>query len=573
LISIRPISRREIPGDVDLPGLDPLLARIYASRGVRSLGDLGLALDGLLPIRSLDGVEAAAVLLAAECSAGGRVLVVGDYDADGATASALMVRALRSFGFAHVDYLVPDRFIYGYGLTPGIVELARARSPTLLVTVDNGISSLEGVAAARALGMRVLITDHHLPGGTLPDANVIVNPNLRGAQFASSALAGVGVAFYVMAALARHLQKPMSLVTALLDLVALGTVADVVPLDRNNRILVQAGLERIRVGRCVQGIRALAQIAGRTTSAIGTTDLGFFIGPRLNAAGRMDDMSIGIECLLTDDPLRADGLAKQLDVLNRERRVTEAVMQEQARDIVARLNLDEPGISLPGALCLFDEQWHQGVVGLVASRVKEQVHRPVIAFAGADGGLARGSARSVPGIHIRDALEAVATQKPGLIDKFGGHAMAAGLTLSAARIKEFSALLSAEIARRASPGMLEGRLYTDGALLTADLVLDTAERLRTAGPFGSGFPEPIFDGEFSVVEARVLGESHLKLWVRLAPASVPIEAIAFGWMLRPGHQAPKVHAKIRAVYRLDVNEYMGKRRLQLLLEDVVVLPE
>ncbi len=569
----RPISRRDIPSDVLLPTLDPLLARIYAARGVRSMDDLRLSMDGLLPVRSLEGVEAAAALLAAELAGDGRILVVGDYDADGATASALMVRALRAFGYPHVDYLVPDRIVYGYGLTPGIVELARERAPTLLVTVDNGISSHEGVAAARALGMQVLITDHHLPGPTLPDAQVIVNPNVRGATFNSRALAGVGVAFYVMAALARTLEKPLSMVTALLDLVALGTVADVVALDQNNRILVQAGLERIRAGRCCQGIKALAEVAGRSVSAVGTTDLGFFLGPRLNAAGRMKDMSIGIECLLTDDPERAKLLAKQLDGLNRERRATEAVMQEQAREIVARLHLDEPGIALPAAISLFDRTWHQGVVGLVASRVKEQVHRPVVAFAGAEGGLARGSARSVPGIHIRDAFEAVATLRPGLIDKFGGHAMAAGLTLSADRVKEFGQLLSEEVARRASPGLLEGRVYTDGALAVSDLVLETAERLRTAGPFGSGFPEPTFDGEFSVVEARVLGESHLKLWLRASAAAVPLEAIAFGWLLRPGHRVPSVHARIRAVYRLDVNEYMGKRRLQLLLEDVVLLDD
>ena len=369
-----------------------------------------------------------------------------------------------------------------------------------------------------------------------------------------------------MSALGRRLGRPTALTAELLDLVALGTVADVVPLDHNNRVLVQAGLDRIRAGRCVPGIAALAAVAGRTLGQAGTADLGFFIGPRLNAAGRLEDMSIGIECLLTDDPARARALAEQLDKLNRERRVIEARMHAEAVEIVRRLQFGEEGAELPGALCLYDADWHQGVVGLVASRVKDQVHRPVIAFAPADGGLARGSARSVPGIHVRDALEAVATRVPGLIDRFGGHAMAAGLTLAQERLREFGAAFAAEVERRATPGLLDGRLLTDGALAPGELNLVTAERLRAAGPFGSAFPEPCFDGEFEVVESRVLGEKHLKLWLRAGPRTPPHEAIAFGWLTRPGALVPRADARLRLVYRLDVNEYQGLRRPQLLIE-------
>lgn len=562
----RPIARREVP-PTSLPAtLDPVLARVFAARGLRSAADLELGLERLLPVGSLDGVEAAAELLASHIGRGARILIVGDYDADGATASALMVRAIRRFGHAEIGFLVPDRFRFGYGLTPEIVALAAERRPDLLVTVDNGVSSLEGVASARARGMEVLVTDHHLPGPELPAATCIVNPNLPGARFASRALAGVGVAFYVLLALGRRLGQPTALTAELLDLVALGTVADVVPLDHNNRVLVQAGLDRIRAGRCVPGIAALAAVAGRTLAAAGTADLGFFIGPRLNAAGRLEDMSIGIECLLSDDPARARSLAEQLDKLNRERRVIEARMHAEAVEIVRRLQFGEAGAALPGALCLYDADWHQGVVGLVASRVKDQVHRPVIAFAPADGGLARGSARSVPGIHVRDALEAVATRTPGLIDKFGGHAMAAGLTLSQERLREFGVAFAAEVARRATPGLLDGRLLTDGALEPAELTLATAERLRAAGPFGSAFPEPSFDGEFEVLEARVLGEKHLKLALRAAPRTPPHEAIAFGWLTRPGALVPRAESRIRLVYRLDVNEYQGLKRPQLLIE-------
>ncbi len=562
----RPIVRRAVP-EVALPdALDPVLRRVYAARGVSGESELLLGLEKMLPVSSLDGVDAGAELIARHIARADRILVVGDYDADGATASALVVRALRRFGHRDVGFLVPDRFKFGYGLTPEIVALAAERAPRLIITVDNGVSSLEGVAAARAAGIEVLVTDHHLPGPVLPDASAIVNPNLVGARFASRALAGVGVAFYVLLALGRKLGRPVAQTAELLDLVALGTVADVVPLDHNNRILVRAGLERIRAGRCVPGIAALAAVAGRTLAMTGTTDLGFFLGPRLNAAGRLEDMSIGIECLLTDDPAVARRLAEQLDGLNRERRVIEAKMQAEALSIVERLHVGIEGVEMPAALSLYDPTWHPGVVGLVAARVKEQVHRPVIAFAPAEGGLARGSARSVPGIHVRDALEAVATRTPGLIDKFGGHAMAAGLTLAAARLREFGAAFAAEVGRRAEPGLLDGRLYTDGELQPESLTLATANLLRSAGPFGSGFAEPCFDGEFTILEARILKDRHLKLWVSARPRTPPLEALAFGWMARPGAEVPARDGRWRLVYRLDVNEFQGLSRAQLLVE-------
>ncbi len=563
----RPIARRA-PGVADsLPEtLDPVLRRIYAARGAKTAADLELTLDRLLPVGSLEGVEAAATLLADHLAAKRPILVIGDYDADGATATALVVRVLRRFGDAPVGYLVPDRFRFGYGLTPEIVAVAAQRDPKLIITVDNGVASLEGVAAARALGIDVLVTDHHLPGAVLPSASAIVNPNLPGSSFGSRALAGVGVAFYVLLALGRRLGLATALTAQYLDLVALGTVADVVPLDHNNRVLVQTGLARIRAGRCVPGIAALVEVARRRLADVGTTELGFFVAPRLNAAGRLEDMSIGIECLLADDPAAAAELAKRLDAINSERRSIESKMQEEALAIVARLNLDEPGAALPAALSLYDAEWHPGVVGLVAARIKETVHRPVVAFAPAEGGMARGSARSVAGVHIRDALEAVSTRHPGMIERFGGHAMAAGLTLPAARLPEFGRALAREVALRAQPGMLDGILYTDGALASAQIGLALAERLRAAGPFGAGFPEPCFDGEFAVVEARVLGERHLKLWLRAEPRANPQEAIAFGWLARPGSAVPRVGQRLKLVYRLDVNEYQGLRRPQLLID-------
>jgi single-stranded-DNA-specific exonuclease len=545
--------------------LHPLLQRVYAARGVACEEDLDLSLERLLPVGSLAGVEAAAALLARHQA--GRVLIIGDFDADGATGSALLVRALRGLRFAHVDFLVPNRFRFGYGLTPGIVAQAATRRPSLIVTVDNGVSSIEGVAAANALGIPVLITDHHLPGAELPAAAVIVNPNLAASGFASPALAGVGVAFYVVAALGRALGATDFRAAELLDLVALGTVADLVPLDRNNRILVAQGLRRIRAGRCAAGIRALIEQAGRRLEEISAADLGFVVAPRLNAAGRLTDMSVGIACLLADDAGQAAQLAAQLTRLNEERREIERRMQEEAVELAAAVRFEHAGSETLG-LCLFDESWHQGVVGLVAGRIKDRLHRPVIAFARAEPGTLRGSARSVAGIHIRDVLDGIATRHPGLIEKFGGHAMAAGLTLPESGFDRFRQAFAAEIAARADVDSLTGIIHSDGELRAEELSVATARLLRGAGPWGQGFPEPVFDGAFEITEARIVGAKHLKLQLRpaggAAPGAAPLEAIAFGYLGSAcEHAALRAGAGVRLAYRLEVNEYKGLERVQL----------
>ncbi|MDE1923980.1 MAG: single-stranded-DNA-specific exonuclease RecJ, partial [Gammaproteobacteria bacterium] len=509
------IERRPVPSPYGFSAaVHPVLRRVYAGRGLSEDRDLDLSLNRLLPVSSLEGAREAALLLLAHRREG-RVLIVGDFDADGATSSALMVRGLRALGFASVDFLVPDRFRYGYGLTPEIVERAAETRPSLIVTVDNGVSSLDGVAAASARGIAVLVTDHHLPGPELPRAAVIVNPNLRGSSFASPSLAGVGVAFYVIAALARALPQTGFNPAELLDLVALGTVADVVTLDHNNRVLVAQGLRRIRSRRCVPGVRALLEAGGRRLEEVVAADLGFAAAPRLTAAGRMADMRIGIECLLADEPAAADRLAAQLSRLNEERREVERRMQDEAIDLAAAA--DQAGEAGALGLCLFDESWHQGVVGLVAGRIKERLHRPVIAFARAADGQLRGSARSIPGIHVRDALEAIAVRRPQLIGKFGGHAMAAGLTLKAEALEEFRAEFAAEVAARADPATIDGVLHTDGELEAGEFSLETARALAEGGPWGQGFAEPLFDGEFEVCEARVVGERHLKMKLRRAP--------------------------------------------------------
>ena len=552
-------------------GLHPLLQRIYAARGVQHADQLQLTLERLLPVGTLAGVDAAAGLLLQHRLQ--RVVIVGDFDADGATSSALMVRALRSFGFAAPDFLVPNRFAFGYGLTPEIVELAARDRPALIVTVDNGVASLAGVARARALGIDVLVTDHHLPGAELPPANVIVNPNLPGSSFGSGALAGVGVAFYVLAALRRLMAQQELLptdappVTCWLDLVALGTVADVVPLDANNRVLVAQGLARIRAGRCVPGITALLESARRAQSQLVASDLGFAVAPRLNAAGRLSDMSIGIRCLLSDDAAEARTLAAQLDALNVERREIESRMQAEALRAVRALT--EPGARMQrSGVVLYDTVWHQGIVGLVASRIKEKLRRPVIAFANADPQTLRGSARSIAGVHIRDVLDAVATQSPGLIEKFGGHAMAAGLTLARANLDAFAMAFDAEVgrwlARAGSPDIIE----TDGELADADLALPVAEALREGGPWGAGFPEPMFDGEFEIRQSRVVGERHLKLRLQAPEGRGVFEAIAFN-QINPQEPQPLPTGRMRLVYRLEANEYLGERRLQLVVEHLL----
>lgn len=565
-VTARPLRERR-PGSAgpeSLKDLHPVLARLYAARGVTSAGDLDYSLRRLAPVGSLDGIDRAVELLLAHRER--RILVIGDFDADGATSTALVLRCLRDFGFASVDYLVPNRFAFGYGLTPEIVEVAREREPDLLVTVDNGISSLAGVDAANALGMQVLVTDHHLPGTALPAAAAIINPNLEGCDFGSPHLAGVGVAFYLVAALGRRLQADgmdgaARIPARYLDLVALGTVADVVRLDHNNRVLVQQGLARIRAGHSVAGIRALLEIAGRTPARIVSTDLGFAVGPRLNAAGRLEDMSVGIECLLTDDDAEAARLAGVLDGINRERRDIEAEMREQAFEYVEAMDAR----NLPPCVCVFDRRWHQGVVGLVAARVRERCHRPVIAFAREQAGLLKGSARSVPGVHIRDVLEAVSTAEPGLVDKFGGHAMAAGLSLAEDRLDDFRKAAARAIARLYPDADFSGALLTDGTLPADALTLRFAHTLREAGPWGAGFPEPLFRGDFIVHQQRVVGEHHLKLQVEPANGGPVLDAIAFN------QAAEGLRGTVQLAYRLDVNEWRGRETVQLIVEQIVPL--
>ncbi len=560
---------RRTPGGAPLAGVHPVLARVYAARGVTSAADLDQSLERLLPVGTLEGIAAAVDLLLAHRE--GSVLVIGDFDADGATSSALMVRALRGLGFARVDFLVPNRFEFGYGLTPEIVALARTRSPSLIVTVDNGVSSNAGVAAARAAGIDVLITDHHLPGRELPAANVIVNPNLPRSQFGSRNLAGVGVAFYVMAALKRRMDEagraPGGSVAGYLDLVALGTVADVVPLDANNRVLVAQGLKRIRAGRCVPGIRALLTLAGRERGELTATDLAFAVAPRLNAAGRIDDMSIGIQCLLADDEAAAAALAARLDELNQERRSIEARMQQEASQAVRVLRDPDAAVARSGVV-LFDSSWHQGVVGLVASRVKERLRRPVIAFAPVDATTLRGSARSVAGVHIRDVLDAIAAREGDLISRFGGHAMAAGLTLERRHLDRFARAFDEEVGRWLERLSGTDAVETDGELRGEEIALETARALRGGGPWGQAFPEPTFDGLFAIKSARVVGAKHLKLWVEEPGSGRTYDAIAFNH-LEEGAQFVPPQGLTQLVYRLDVNEYQGERRLQLLVDHLL----
>ncbi len=565
--TLRPLVQRPVP-DADtlesLSALDPVLARVFAVRGIHDPDELDYSLNKLLPLSLLENVDAAVDLLLA-CREE-RIVVIGDFDVDGATSTALMLRVLRAFGFADVSYCVPNRFEFGYGLTPEIVEVAARSSPRMIVTVDNGISSLDGVAAARAAGIRVLITDHHLPGDALPDADVIVNPNLPDSRFPSRHLAGVGVAFYVLAALGRRLEQDgvsgaARVPARFLDLVALGTVADVVPLDRNNRILVEQGIRRIRAGKTVAGIAALLNVAGRSIARTVSSDLGFAVGPRLNAAGRLEDMSVGIECLLTDDADVAARDAAMLDAINRERRDIESGMRDTAFAFVDSFDARE----LPACVCVYEPSWHQGIVGLIAARVKERCHRPVVAFACEGEGTLKGSMRSVGGVHARDLLEAVATTRPGLIDRFGGHAMAAGLTIAEEDYREFATLAARQLERLYPDADFSGALVTDGALPGTALSLAFARSLRDAGPWGAGFPEPLWSGDFELVESRTVGERHLKMRVRPAKGGSVIDAIAF-------NQAGTAYRNtVRLAYRLDVNEYRGFESPQLIVEQIAPL--
>lgn len=565
------IQRRPLVDDAHLPAeLSPRLRQIYASRGVRSAAELDKGTQALLPPSGLKGMAQALALLEQALRQQQRILIVGDFDADGATSSALCVLALRAMGCQQVDFLVPNRFEYGYGLTPEIVTLAIARGTQLLITVDNGISSLAGVAAAKAAGMAVLVTDHHLPGAELPAADAIINPNQSDCGFGSGNLAGVGVAFYLMAALRSHLQqigwfaeqqRVAPNVADYLDLVALGTVADVVALDANNRILVHQGLQRIRAGKCRPGIQALCEVAKREPQQLTATDLGFFLGPRLNAVGRLDDMSLGVACLLCDDPNLARQLASQMDSLNQERKEIEQGMQSEA--LSGLESLLDTGAELPAGIVLYRPDWHQGVVGLVASRIKERFYRPVFAFAEASEQELKGSGRSIPGLHLRDALERIDSLYPGLITKFGGHAMAAGLTLPKARIAEFEQHFATLVAEWLSPDQLTGCWLSDGELALDELTLALAEQLRLAGPWGQAFPEPGFDGRFRLLTQRLVGGKHLKMQLRPEAGGPELDAIAFNVDLDLWPNGSIQWVEL--AYRLDINEWRGNRSVQLLV--------
>ncbi|MBT3028470.1 MAG: single-stranded-DNA-specific exonuclease RecJ [Candidatus Thiodiazotropha sp. (ex Ctena orbiculata)] len=551
--------------------IHPVMKRIYGARGLTRVSDLELELARLAPVSQMKGIMDAADLLLEALQDGKSILIVGDYDADGATSTALAMLALKAYGAERVSYLVPNRFDYGYGLTPELVELAASYNPGLIITVDNGISSLSGIERANDFGIPVLVTDHHLPPERLPPAAVIVNPNQPDDPFPSKHLAGVGVVFYLMAALARRLesggwfkQQGLALPNPAqwLDLVAIGTICDLVPLDYNNRVLVAQGLRRIRAGCCRPGIRALAEVAKRALPNLVASDIGFALGPRLNAAGRLDDMGLGIECLLTGSTREAQKMAQQLDSLNQERRSIEQSMKSQADSAMAHLHLSDDG-ELPAGLCLYDAAWHQGVVGILASRMKTQYHRPVIAFAQGDDGMLKGSARSISGLHMRDLLAAIATRNPGLITRFGGHAMAAGLTLAEEAYPRFKQAFEREAAEQLSPEMLEEVVFTDGELPVEELNLELAVILREGGPWGQGFPEPLFEGCFDLQQQRVVGESHLKLVLSSAASSCRIDAIAFN--------QPPLSASDRRVwmtYRLDVNEFRGRRSAQLIVETI-----
>lgn len=566
------ILRRPVPdtGPEWGQNLPPILRRLYAARGVTSDEQLSYTLKHLASPMDLRGIDQAVRLLTDAIVQRQRVLVLGDFDADGATSTAVAVLGLAMLGVRNIDFRVPSRFADGYGLTPGIIHRLQQEGelPDLMVTVDNGIAAVEGVRTARDLGIKVVVTDHHLAGEVLPDADAIVNPNQPGCPFLSKNAAGVGVMFYVLTALRKHLREqgllpePQPNLGTLLDLVALGTVADVVPLDHNNRIFVEQGLRRIRQGEARPGILALLEVAGRDYREISSTDLGFVVGPRLNAAGRLDDMSIGIACLLADSGDEAMRLARELDTFNRERRSIEKDMKAQAQDLLASMSLDTEG--LPWGLALFDEDWHQGVIGILAARIREQTHRPTIAFApGEDGQEIKGSARSIAGLHIRDVLAVVDARHPGLLKKYGGHAMAAGMTISRGDLGVFSEAFDRAVRDSLRAEDLEAAITTDGPLSADELRLETALLLRRAGPWGQHFPEPLFDGEFRVIRQRIVGESHLKLVLQPLDGGDIIDGIAFN----TGAEVPDyTRTGARVVYKPDANTFRGRTNLQLLID-------
>lgn len=541
------------------------LARVLIARGIYSDSDIGSQLSDLLHPEELSGIGKAVDLLEHHLRQQNSILILGDYDADGATSCALMVRVLRAMGARQVNFLVPNRFDYGYGLTPEIVEVAASQSPDLIITVDNGIASIEGVDAANVLGVEVLITDHHLPASELPLASAIVNPNQLGCEFPSKNLAGVGVAFYLLSALRKRLRDtrwfeekniPEPRLANWLDLVALGTVADVVPLDKNNRVLVKAGIALMRSGQGNAGIRSLFSVSGRDWRQATSADLGFAIGPRINAAGRLDDISLGVQCLLTEDKVEARSLAAQLQDINRDRRAIEEQMQIESDVILHELEASES--EMPWGLSLFQESWHQGVVGLLASRVKERFHRPVVAFARENPGTLKGSGRSIPGFHMRDALDLVATANPGLITKFGGHAMAAGLSLPEENLDRFTQAFDQVVRQQLSEAELQAVVWTDGELPSDALSLENARLLRDFLPWGQKCPEPQFEGEFDIVSRRVVGEKHLRLDLNTADGKY-VQAIWFNADFDALEQGGSIR---RIIYRIGINDYRGEQ-LQL----------
>ncbi|EHZ2783057.1 single-stranded-DNA-specific exonuclease RecJ [Vibrio parahaemolyticus] len=570
------IQRRPEPDLSLLPdSIPPILKRIYINRGITDIAQLETSARGLHSYQKLGGIEQAVELLFQAIQEQKRIIVVGDFDADGATSSALSVLALRMLGSNNVDYLVPNRFEDGYGLSPEVVDQALELGAEMIMTVDNGVSSIEGVRYAKENGITVLVTDHHLPGQVLPEVDAMVNPNLDSCAFPSKALAGVGVAFYLMMALCVHMRKhnwfaqqgmQEPKLMELIDLVALGTVADVVPLDENNRILVHQGLQRIRAGKARPGIQALIEVAKRDARRLVASDFGFALGPRINAAGRLDDMSFGVELLMCNNIHAARRMASELDGLNQTRKEIEEGMKQEAMAFCERLQFGENS-ELPYGLSLFQRDWHQGVIGILASRIKEKFHRPVIAFADGGEGTIKGSCRSIPGLHMRDALDFIDTQNPGLIIKFGGHAMAAGLTIKEQDFERFSRLFDEVVKKELDEAALKGVILTDGELKPEEFSMHIAEQLRAGGPFGQAFPEPIFDGEFKVLHQKLVGEKHLKLMLEPLykghPTNVMIDGIAFNVDLR---RWPDASVKtVRLAYKLDVNEFRGNQSLQLMI--------
>ncbi|HFQ5017343.1 single-stranded-DNA-specific exonuclease RecJ [Vibrio vulnificus] len=573
------IQRRPEPDLSLLPDSVPdILKRIYLNRGIQDISQLETAVKGLHSYQKLHGIELAVELLFEAIREQKRIIVVGDFDADGATSSALSVLALRMLGSNNVDYLVPNRFEDGYGLSPEVVEQAIALGAEVIMTVDNGVSSIEGVRYAKEHDLKVLVTDHHLPGQVLPEVDAMVNPNLQTCAFPSKALAGVGVAFYLMMALCVHMRKcgwfaeqgmAEPKLMELVDLVALGTVADVVPLDENNRILVHQGLQRIRAGKARPGIQALIEVAKRDARRLVAADFGFALGPRINAAGRLDDMSFGVELLMCNNIHAARRMAHELDGLNQTRKEIEEGMKQEAMAFCERLQFGENS-ELPYGLALFQRDWHQGVIGILASRIKEKYHRPVIAFADGGDGYIKGSCRSIPGLHMRDALDLIDTQNPGLILKFGGHAMAAGLTIKECDFERFSQLFNQLVKCELDEAALKGIVLSDGELKPEEFSMYTAELLRSAGPWGQAFPEPIFDGEFKVLHQKLVGEKHLKLMLEPLfkghPTNIMIDGIAFNVDLR---RWPDASVKtVRLAYKLDINEFRNNQSLQLMIEHI-----